>query len=256
MTHPVNRRFVAACGVAVAFAALALSGCQNGTSAPSDAIVRAFNADVCSTEPSISYATGATDASFLSNVPYGSPTAYTGVQPSSTAPIYAEINGKSISTINAALNSNANYTEAVIGECGATGSLAPKLIQIQDNIPGAALGTNVAVRVVNLAPSTNAAYQSYDLYNGSTPVTQLSNVAYGGQSNNGTYYSISDSAGTPFDFVIYSHATGQPAPVSNASALAAHSLTDGQPYTIFLYGTPDGTVTNGQITAYVVNDVP
>jgi hypothetical protein len=260
ITHLANRRSIAACGVLFVCAVLAVTGCQNGTSVPADAVVRAFNADVCSTEPAISFASVTTDAIFLSSVQYGAPTAYIGVPPSSTVPIYAETNSGTISTIHAALDSNDDYTDAVIGECGATGALAPQLIQIRDNIPTNLSSTNTAVRLVNLAPSTNSANQSYDLYNGTVAVAGLTNVTYGTQSS---YVTFPDAAGTPFVFSIHIHTTGAAAPVSNAMASTASApalnslpLTAGQPYTIFLFGTPDATPSGAPLTAYVVNDVP
>jgi hypothetical protein len=194
---------------------------------------------------------------------YGAVTGYTTGTPSTSEAEYAIVGGSNVASGTGVLTAGGFYTIAVTGECSApagSAGLGPAVVQIQDNYPTSIPSGDAAIRVVNLAPSTNTLYQQYDLYSGATAITGLTDVAYGSVSNGGTYVDV--AAGTSLNLKLYSHAAGATTSelvsstvmsYSSAAKLNVFTPAAGGVYTIWIYGSPDSN--NGTLFAGFQQDV-
>jgi hypothetical protein len=230
------------------------------------ASIRAIDLEVCSSSSSAQFALGSTTGivnwpgpSGGKSLSYDSPPSnYTSETPTTTETEYAFVGGTQVATATNALGA-AYYTLALYGECsppsGSTG-LGPTLTQFTDSIPASLPANIAAVRVINLAPSTNAAYAQFDIYSNGAALPGLSGVAYGTISSGGAYTNVAAN-GLPLDFQLYAHAAGSTSetlvsiPTTSAGQLEGFTPTAGDVYTIFIYGSPD----NGSINASYVQDV-
>jgi hypothetical protein len=238
---------------------------SSGSTTSGNASVRGIDLELCSATSSAQVALGSLTnivnwPSIGSTLSYESPpSGYVTESPSSSEAEYALVGGSQVAATTTALSGGGFYTIAVYGECsppsGSTG-LGPSIAQFADSYP-ASLPANVAgLRVINLAPSTNASYAVFDIYSNGAALPGLTGVTYGAASSGGSYTNVTAN-GTTLALQLYAHAAGSttealaPLPSASVAQLEDFAPTAGYVYTIFIYGSPD----NGSLNASWVQDV-
>jgi hypothetical protein len=263
--------------VAVLLGGCSLSSSTSPTGSTTQANIRAIDAEVCSTSTTAQIALGSSSAietwtiqlpgststTTGTSLTYTYPTTtYLSGTPGTSVSEYAIVGNAQAATASNPLTAGNYYTLAFYGECSppSGSTLGPTLAQFQDNYPTSIPSGQAAVRVINLAPSTNTLYAQYDIDVSGTAVSGLNNVAYGTVSNGGTYTLVTAN-GSSLGFQLYSHASGASGTLvsstvlasTSASGLAGFTPASGGAYTIFIIGSPDAA--NGTLYAVYQQDV-
>jgi hypothetical protein len=224
---------------------IGLFGCGSNSSvgpgSNTTASARAFNALVGPRTATVNFDQRATTSVFEPTVAYGTATSYTTVPAGNGVNNFVTAGVATIASASYNISPNTDYTLVAYGDYTQTNGLAPTISQFNDSIPSASsLGTNAAVRVIHVAPFTNAAYQNIDIYNAGQPLSGsgLTGIAYG----NATAYE-SLPAGT-YNITVHSHTNNAllALPTSNTT-FSNLTLTAGKAYTIFAIGTDNATFT-------------
>src|SRR5579871_284078 len=220
-----------------------LSGCGGNSSlgpgANTTSQLRSINTLVCANYNTLNFAQRTASINIATGVVYGQTTSYTTVPSGNGVNDFAVQNGAVVAQNAYDLQPNSTYSLVATGDCSqSSGSgVGPALLQFTDNPPTAAqLGSNAGLRVVHVAPISNATYQTIDLYNAGQPLNGLTNIAYGGA----TGYAVLPAA--IYNLTLHSHANNSLLALPNATATALSSLTlsAGHSYTLFVIGTTGG----------------
>lgn len=224
---------------------MGLLGCGSNSSvgpgANTTASTRAFNALVGPNTATVNFAQRSASAVIEPNVAYGTATSYTTVAAGNGVNNIVTASGAQIASASYNITPATDYTLVAYGDYTKTGtSLAPVVSQFQDSVPSASgLGTNAAVRVINVAAFTNAAYQSIDIYNNGQPLTGsgLIGVGYGNATG---YASLPAGA---YNITVHSDANNNllALPATTTTQFSNLTLTAGKAYTIFAIGTDNPT---------------